>query len=68
MSNLTIKFDNPEGEQGQPEKIVKRSMFFFECKICHKTRRQTLKEAKAENMVCKKCLHNVANPNQAKLF
>ena len=67
MTNiLSIKFE--QAEKQESAEVTHRDIYFFECKICHKNRRQSLKESRAGEGVCKKCRHNRPNPNQFQLF
>lgn len=47
-----------------------RNIFFFICKVCHKKRRSSLKEKKAREGTCTKCLRAIANndPRQQSLL
>lgn len=47
-------------------------LYVFTCKQCGKAKRQSLKQTKAENGLCRKCIKlnkvNEANKNQISLF
>lgn len=65
-NNLKLSFgEKPENKQ---EKVVKRDIYFYVCRVCKNKRRQTLKEKRADDRICAKCRRNQPDPNQIRLF
>lgn len=53
-----------------PGKYEHRNIFYFRCTLCGKKRRQSLKEKKARDGVCSKCLRGEGgvDPRQTSLL
>jgi hypothetical protein len=45
-----------------------RLIYFFTCEKCHTENRQSFKVKRQRQKICRKCLHNIPDPNQMSLI
>ncbi len=63
-----LKQTNDMKKSKSPARFKERHVYFFECKTCHKPKRQSFRRMRANEGICRSCRKGTVPDNQMDLF